>query len=85
MAINQPQTKEHESIKEQTREFFHDLSGEFKHEIHEIRSGEQPVNPQADLIVRKHVMGLINLLFGLVAIILLIAIAVISVYGHGLH
>jgi ElaB/YqjD/DUF883 family membrane-anchored ribosome-binding protein len=83
MAIHEPQTEEHASVKEQARELFHDLSTELKEEIQEIRTGEQPVKPQADLFVRKHVMGLIGLLFGLVAVILLVAIAVIAVYGHG--
>jgi len=82
MAIYEPQAEDHPSLKQQGHELFHDLSTEIKDEIHEIRTGEQPVKPQADVIVRKHLMGLVGILFGIVAVILLIAIAVISLYGH---
>ena len=58
------------------------LSDELKQEILEISCGEQPVEPQADLIVRKHLMGIIVLLFGLVALILLVSIVVIDLYAH---
>ncbi|HEX4285683.1 MAG TPA: hypothetical protein VHZ28_11375 [Terracidiphilus sp.] len=60
---------------------FHDLSQELKEEINEIYYGEQPVKPQADLIVRRHVMGIIILLFGLVALILLISMGVLGLHG----
>jgi hypothetical protein len=60
---------------------FHDLTEELKEEIHGIRTGEQPVKPQADLIVRRHVMGIIILLFVLVALILLISMAVLRAHG----
>jgi hypothetical protein len=82
MAIYEPQTEEHASIREQTSEFFHDLSHELKEEIVQIGAGEQPTKSQADIIVRKHLMGLIGVLFGVVAVILLLAIAVIAFYGH---
>jgi hypothetical protein len=85
MAIEEPQTMHHASVKEQVSELFHDLSNEFKEEIHDIRTGEQPVEPQADLIVRRHVTGLIILLFALTAFILLVAMAVIYLYGSMHH
>jgi hypothetical protein len=67
---------------EQAEELFHDLTSELKEEIHDIYTGEQPVEQKADLIVRRHLMGLILLLFVITAIILLVAIGVISFYGH---
>jgi len=82
MAIYEPQTEEHASIRDQASEFIHDLSHELKEEIVQIGTGEQPVKSDADLIVRKHVMGLIGVLFCLVVVILLLAIAVIAFYGH---
>jgi hypothetical protein len=60
---------------------FHDLSQEMKDEVSGMRHGEQPVKPQADLIVRRHVMGIIILLFGLVALILLISMGVLGLHG----
>ena len=81
MAIELAHTQHHESVREQASELFHDLSTELKQEILEIRSGERPIKQQADLIVRRHVMGIIILLFGLVALILLIGIAAISLHG----
>lgn len=82
MAIYEPQTEEHASIRDQASAFIHDLSHELKEEIVQISTGEQPVKSEADVIVRKHVMGLIGVLFGLVVVILLLAIAVIAFYGH---
>jgi len=78
MVIHEPQAEEHVSIRDQAAEFIHDFSHELKEEITQIGTGEQPVKSDADLIVRKHVMGLIGVLFGLVAVILLIAIAIIA-------
>jgi hypothetical protein len=85
MAIGEPQTTHHGSVKHQVDELFHDISSELREEIHDIRTGEQPVEPQADLIVRKHVTGLIILLFALTAFILLAAMAVIYLYGSLHH
>jgi hypothetical protein len=85
MAVDQSNDQLHmhsASVRELANELFQDLSDELKQEILEIRSGEQPVEPQADLIVRKHLMGIIVLLFGLVALILLVSIIVIDLYAH---
>lgn len=73
----------HESVKEQAGHLFGDFSKEVKDEVYEIRSGEPPAqSSRADLFTRQHVMGLILILFGLVALALLIGIAAIAIYGH---
>lgn len=72
-----------ETVREKADHLFSDFSNEIKVEIDEIRHGEAPAqDSQADLFVRKHVMGLILILFGLVALILLIGIAFVAFYGH---
>jgi hypothetical protein len=83
IAMSQTHVEHHASLKDQAGELFHDLSDELKQEILDIRTGAQPVKHDADLIVRRHVMGIIILLFGLVALILLVAMAVIASYSHG--
>jgi hypothetical protein len=75
-------TRQHSGVIEQTGELIHDLANELKEEIHDLRTGEQPVEPQADLIVRKHISGLIILLFVLTALILLVGIAVVYLYAN---
>ncbi len=67
-------------IAEQAGEFFHDLTGELKEEIHDLRTGEQPVEQKADLVVRRHVNGLVILLFAITAAILLAAIGAIYLF-----
>jgi len=72
----------HPGVKEQASVLFHDLTSELKEEIHDIYTGEQPAVQQADLIVRKHLIGLIILLFVLTVVILLASMGVIAWYGH---
>jgi len=72
----------HISVKDQASELFHDLTGELKEEIHDLYTGEQPAEQQADLIVRKHLIGLIILLFVLTVVILLASMGVIVWYGY---
>ena len=56
---------------------------EVKHEISNIRDNKEPVDPtQSDVLVQKHVNGLVITLFCLVAVILIAAIAVIALHGH---
>lgn len=72
-----------ETVREQAEHLFEDLSSEVKLEFDEIRNHEAPTHgSQADMFVRKHVMGLILILFGLVALILLIGIAFVAFSGH---
>ena len=76
----------HATVKEQIGDLFQDLSSEVKLEMAEIRAHEEPTkSTRADLFVRQHVMGLILILFGLVALILLIGIAAIAIFGSGRH
>ena len=78
-----PQTEHHETVREQAEHLFQDLSSEMKIEIAEIRGGDTLArSTQADLFVRRHVMGLILILFGVVALILLIGIGAIAIHGH---
>jgi hypothetical protein len=81
MAVDRVLDKHQAGINEKAAALFHDLSSELKEEIRGIRYGEQPVKPQADLIVRRHVMGIIILLFGLVVLILLIGMAALGLHG----
>lgn len=76
-----------ETIREQAQHLLDDFSSEMKLEFGEIRNHEAPTHGgQADMFVRNHVMGLILILFGLVALILLIGVAVVAFYGHhGTH
>jgi RNA 3'-terminal phosphate cyclase len=76
-----------ETIREQAQHLLDDFSREVKTEIDEIRHGEAPTHGgEADLFVRRHVMGLILIMFGLVALILLVGIAFVAFYGqHGTH
>jgi hypothetical protein len=86
----QPQPSHRASIPMHAQALFHDLSGEVKQELDEMRHGELPpqpseTQPHADLFVRRHVIGLILILFGLVALILLLGIAAVAVFGTGRH
>jgi hypothetical protein len=75
-----------ETVREQAEHLFEDLSSEVKLEFDEIRHREAPTHGgQADVFVRKHVMGLILILFGLVALILLIGIAFVAFSSHHGH
>ena len=76
-----------ETVREQAQHLLDDFTHEVKVEIDEIRHGDAPTQgSQADLFVRRHVMGLILILFGLVALILLIGIGFVAFYGHhGAH
>ena len=76
----------HESVSAQAAEFYNDIAGEMKQEVQDFRGGGQPIeNPNSDLVVRKHVLGLIIFLFGLVAVVLLLSIGGIWIAGHGIH
>ena len=81
MAIVQMRDVDHRSVMEQIRSLFHDLTGEIKEELHDLRTGEQPVEQRADLIVREHLMGLIILLFAVTSIILLAGMGVIDLFN----
>jgi hypothetical protein len=83
-AANSQPNPTHESVKEQAENLFHDLSSELKHEVGHADSAEESLNsPDADLLVRKHVMGLILILFALVAVMLIVGIGGIALFGHG--
>lgn len=72
-----------ETIREQAQHLLDDFSHEVKTEIDEMRHGEVPAQGgEADLFVRRHVIGLILILFGLVALLLLVGIAFVAFYGH---
>ena len=77
MAIRTAHAERHTGMIGQAGKLFHDLISELKEEIHDLRTGEQPVEPQADLILRRHLMGLIVLLFAITAFILLAAVGVL--------
>ncbi len=81
MAIVQIRDVDHRSVVEQIRSLFHDLTVEIKEELHDLRTGEQPVEQRADLIVREHLMGLIILLFAVTGIILLAGMVVIDLFN----
>jgi len=81
MAAEQRWAEEHAGVSGQARALFHDLADEIKEELHDIRTGEQPVEPRADLIVRKHLIGLIILLFAITAVILLAGMIVIYLFN----
>lgn len=75
-----------ETVREQAEHLLKDFSSEVKLELDEIRNHEAPTHGgQADIFVRKHVMGLVLILFGLVALILLIGIAFVAFSGHHGH
>ena len=62
------------------------LKDEVKHEIAHMRNSKEPVDPtESDVLVQKHVNGLVIVLFSLVAIILLAALVAIAIYGHSHH
>ena len=67
---------------EKAAALFQEISGELKEEVRGIRYNEQPAKPQADLTIRRHVMGIIILLFGLAALILLISMSVPGLHGQ---
>ena len=67
---------------ERTGELFHDLTSDLMDEIHDLRTGKQPVEPHANLIARRHLNGLILLLFAVSALILLSAVAVLYLYSR---
>jgi hypothetical protein len=81
MAIEQMRGEDRKGVAEQIRSLFHDLTGEIKEELHDLRTGEQPVEQRADLIVREHLMGLIILLFAVTSIILLAGMIVIELFN----
>ena len=81
MATEQGRAEEYAGVSGQAKVLFHDLADEIKEELRDIRTGEQPVEPRADLIMRKHLTGLIILLFALTAIILLTGMIVIYLFN----
>jgi hypothetical protein len=81
MAIVQMRGEDRKSVAGQIRSLFHDLTVEIKEELHDLRTGEQPVEPRADLIVCEHLMGLIILLFAVTSIILLAGMVVIDLFN----
>jgi len=73
-----------ESVPAQAADFYNDVTGEMKQEVQDFRGGGLAIeNPNSDLVVRKHVLGLIIFLFALVAVGLLVAIGGIWIFGHG--
>jgi hypothetical protein len=76
-------TEHHAGIKEKAEDFLQDFSGEVKVEMAEMQLGELPgETSEADHFLRRHVLGLILILFGIAALILLLGIAAIAIYGH---
>jgi hypothetical protein len=67
---------------ERAGKLFHDLTSELKQEIHDLHTGEQPVEAHANLIVRRHLNGLFILRFAVTALILLSAVAVLFLYSR---
>jgi hypothetical protein len=67
---------------ERAGKLFHDLTSDLKEDIHDLRTGEQPVEAHANLIVRRHLNGLIILLFAVTALILLSAVGVLYLYSR---
>ncbi|WP_263355540.1 hypothetical protein [Acidicapsa ligni] len=59
------------------------VKDEVQHEVAHMRDSKTPVDPtQSDVLVQKHVNGLVMTLFALVAVILLAAITIIALHGH---
>ena len=76
-------TEHHAGIQEHAGELLQDLSNEAKVEMIEMQQGELPgESSQSDHFLRRHVLGLILILFGVAALILLLGIAAIAIYGH---
>jgi hypothetical protein len=69
-------THTHPSVKELVTDFFADVEHELERET--LPSHD---SSQADLVVRKHVDGLVIFLFSFVVLFLLAAIAAIAIYG----
>jgi hypothetical protein len=74
------------SVKDQANDLIQDVKGEVKHEIRQIHTVKEPVDPsQSDHVVRRHVAGLsIGFFIGIV-VFLIIVVAGIAIYTHGHH
>ena len=66
----------HTPVKEQIHELVEDLEGEVKREL------KQHDSTQSDALLRRHIMGLILILFVLVGLILLMGMAAIGIGYH---
>lgn len=65
------------NLARQVHELIEDLEGEVQRELHHD-------NSQSDIVLRKHLMGLILILFSMVALILTASIVFIALYRpHG--